>query len=201
MAWQCTFHRSLLTGVGLAMASQAFANGINPPRTADSHPLQGTCVAWDGEIHRLLRVRLDAVEGDRLSVKRGAGLVMLAVGDVKELTLQKRKPDRNGELVSTLTRNDGSAPEVIRIVASVHGNPVRIVGFTGGTSAESIPVSECRRLSFERQRDECARPGEPTAAAPGGSSASSPAPVGAVRPATPGCDEPPDPAKRPTKGR
>jgi hypothetical protein len=206
MDWQFTFRLALPPLLALAAAGPALANGINPPRPADSHPLAGSCKAWTGQTDLFSRVRLDAGEGNALAIRRAGAVATVALGEVETLTLLQRKADRNGEIAATLARNDGSKPEAIRVVTAVHGKPVRIVGFSGGTSAASKPISECRSLSFERQRDPCAEPANASSAssaaaaavAPGSSSASALPAGGVGRPTdSPGCAGPSGPAKKP----
>jgi hypothetical protein len=207
--------RACLPALLLLIAGHVGANGINPPRAADSVPLAGTCVAWNGDAKRLARVRVDAVDGDRLKVRRGVAVVWLALGDVKELTLGKGKPDRNGELAATLVRSDGSAPEAVRVAVAAGGRPVRIVGFAGGPAAESVALAECRTLAMERQRDDCAAaqpaaavasaatPAGPEKSASSSASASLSLPaVVVVRPppSISPCDGPPTPVKKPQTG-
>lgn len=140
----------------MLFVSPAHPNGRTSPRPSDMVLVTAICEDRSDESrHKILRARIISTDGSTLTLNIRVGAVseQLAIPQIKILELPDDKIDSDGFMRGVIIRYvDNREVKIDTAIVQVTSDkfPIFINGFTADGEKISVPLDQCKRVSFSK---------------------------------------------------
>jgi hypothetical protein len=140
----------------ILFVSPAYPNGRTSPRPADMVLVTAICEGRSDESrHKILRARIISTDGPTttLNIRVGTASEQLPIPQIKILELPDDNIDSEGFMRGVIIRYvDNREVKIDTAIVQVTSDefPIFIVGFTANGEKISVPLNQCKRVSFSK---------------------------------------------------